>query len=145
MTATRAIACLALLLSGTAPALAGAGSPQTSYLLHCSGCHGMTGQGTPAAGIPTFPGSVGHIAGVDIGRTYMMHVPGIVSASLDDAEIADVVNYVLDAWGDGAPHFTPDEVTRRRALPVPDVVAFRRDVAAELARRGVPIAEYPWP
>lgn len=140
-----ALCTAAVLFAGCMPALAGAGSPRVSYVLNCSGCHGMTGEGTPSAGIPTFPGSVGHIADSDIGRTYMMHVPGIVSASLSDAEIAAVVNYVLDAWGDGAPHFTAEEVTRRRSIPVPDVVAFRRDVVAELAGQGVTIADYPWP
>jgi len=138
---------LCLALSGTAaPARAQELSPRASYILHCSGCHGMTGGGATAAGIPDFSGSVGHIATLDLGRTYIMHVPGVVSASLSDAEIAEVMNYVLDAWGDGrgAP-FTPEEVTRRRAAPVEDVVAFRRSVAEEMGRRGLPIAEYPWP
>lgn len=140
----RILVCLALLLPG-APVLAGALSPHASYILQCSGCHLLNGEGAPEAGIPTFPGSVGLIAGADIGRTYMMHVPGVVSASLSDAEIAEVVNYVLDSWGDGAAHFTAEEVTRRRAIPVGDVVAFRREVAAELATEGITIADYPWP
>lgn len=141
----RILVCLALLLPGAMPASAGALSPHASYILQCSGCHLLNGEGAPAAGIPTFPGSVGLIAGADIGRTYMMHVPGVVSASLSDAEIAEVVNYVLDSWGDGAAHFTAEEVSRRRAIPVGDVVAFRREVAAELATEGITIADYPWP
>ena len=75
----------------------------------------------------------------------MTHVPGVVSASLSDAETAEVVNYVLGKWGEGAPPFTVEEVTRRRAELVGDVVAFRREVAAELTAEGVPIAPYPWP
>lgn len=142
---------LAILLLG--PALAEAGAedvtggvtPRTSYALQCSGCHTMSGTGEPAAGIPTFIGSVGTIARSDIGRTYMMHVPGVISAGLSDEGIAEVMNYVLDAWGDGAPHFTAEEVTARRAVPVPDVVAFRRGVVAALAKDGKTIAGYPWP
>lgn len=143
----RALLCLGILLSGPAMAEAGAGgvTPHTSYALHCSGCHTMSGEGSPDAGIPTFIGSVGTIAGSDIGRTYMMHVPGVISAGLSDEGIAEVMNYILDVWGDGAPHFTAAEVTTRRAVPVRDVVAYRRQVVAELGREGLAIADYPWP
>ena len=55
------------------------------------------------------------------------------------------MNYILDAWGDEAPHFSADEVTSRRAVAVGDVVARRRAVAAELAGQGIAIADYPWP
>ncbi len=136
---------LLVLASGPAVTEAGAVSPHVTYALHCSGCHVMSGEGAPDAGIPSFLDSVGHIARYDMGRTYMMHVPGVVSAGLSDAGIAEVTNYILDAWGDGAPHFSAEEVTRRRALPVADVVAYRRELAAALARDGVSIADYPWP
>ena len=143
----RALLCLGILLSGPAMAAAGAGgvTPHTSYALHCSGCHTMSGDGAPAAGIPTFIDSVGTIARADIGRTYMMHVPGVISAGLSDEGIAEVMNYILDTWGDGARHFTAAEVTERRAVPVGDVVAYRRQVATELGRDGLAIADYPWP
>ena len=143
----RILAILTVLCADAQLAEAGEGTvqPRVSYALHCSGCHGMAGQGAPAAGIPTFVDSVGRIAASDTGRTYMMHVPGVLSAGLSDAGIAEVANYVLDAWGAGAPPFTADEVTRRRAVPVADVVAYRRALAAELGRKGVTIADYPWP
>ncbi|TPE51892.1 c-type cytochrome [Amaricoccus solimangrovi] len=133
-----ALSCMAL--SGAGPI-----SPHASYALHCSGCHTMSGGGAPEAGIPDFRNSVGNIAGSEAGRTYMMHVPGVVSAGLTDAEIAEVMNYVLDAWGAGASPFTAAEVTRRRAVAVGDVVAERRRVAAELSGAGIPTAQYPWP
>lgn len=117
----------------------------TNYVLRCAGCHGMTGLGTDAGGIPAFPDSVGHIAGTDMGRTYMMHVPGVVGASLDNREIAEVMNYILDTWAEGADHFSEAEVSRRRSVEVPDVVAYRREVVAELEGMGVVIADYPWP
>lgn len=136
---------LGILLSGAALAEAGAVSPHASYALHCSGCHTMGGEGAPEAGIPTFVDSVGNIARSEQGRTYMMHVPGVISAGLSDAGIAEVMNYILDAWGEGAPHFSAEEVTSRRAIPVEDVIAYRREVAAALEGAGVPIAGYPWP
>ena len=143
----RALLGLGILLCGAAAAEAGAVgvTPHTSYALHCSGCHTLSGEGAPDAGIPTFIDSVGTIARADLGRTYMMHVPGVISAGLSAEGIAQVMNYILDAWGDGAPHFTVAEVTERRAVPVRDVVAFRRQVATGLEREGLAIADYPWP
>ncbi|MDO6458392.1 hypothetical protein Q4494_14975 [Celeribacter halophilus] len=125
-------------------------TPYTNFVLRCAGCHGFEGAGTPEGGIPAFPNSVGYIAGTERGRTYMMHVPGVVGASLSDREIAEVMNYILDVWGsiDSAPlaaKFTEAEVTRRRAVEVADVVAYRRLVVDELTEMGVTIAEYPWP
>lgn len=122
-------------------------TPRVNYVLHCAGCHGMTGEGSRVGGIPAFPHSVAHIASIDAGRTYMMHVPGVISAGLSDAQIAEVTNYILAEWSDGAA-FTPfdaAEVTRRRAVPVSNVVEYRRVVAEELAAQGIELAEYPWP
>lgn len=120
-------------------------SARASYILHCSGCHGMTGLGTEAGGIPTFPGSVGHIARSEVGRTYITHVPGVIGTDMDDAQIAEVLNYILEKWGEGALPYSADEVTRRRAIPVGDVVILRREVVEDLRKTGIEIAEYPWP
>lgn len=124
---------------------AGADTARVDYILHCSGCHGMAGMGAPDGGIPPFPDSVGQIAALDFGRTYIMHVPGVITTDMSDARIAAVTNYILDHWADGENHFTADEVTRRRALPVPDIVAARREVVRQLDAAGVTIADYPWP
>lgn len=140
------LALALLALGSAAQAETGGYNAHTNYILRCSGCHGLEGMGAEAAGVPPFPGSVGHIAASDLGRTYMMHVPGVVSASLSDAEIAAVMNYVIDRWSDAAfTPFTVAEVTERRAVPVEDVVAFRRGVVAELQADGIDIADYPWP
>ncbi|WBU57349.1 c-type cytochrome [Paracoccus sediminicola] len=118
---------------------------RANYILHCSGCHGLTGQGTIAGGIPAFPDSVQHIADVEIGRDYILHVPGVIGTKMSDAEIAGVLNYILDEWGEGKGHFTGDEVTRRRASTVGNVVLFRREVVKTLDASGIAIADYPWP
>lgn len=119
---------------------------KANYLLRCSGCHGTTGAGTVEGGIPPFPGFVGPLVADDAGRTYVMHVPGVVGSSLSDAEIAAVLNYIVDAWSDGRPApFTTAEVVRRRAEPMPDLIAYRRAIVARLARDGVALADYPWP
>ncbi len=147
------LAALAIAMAGSAvsgSAKAGERTPRTNYILRCSGCHGMEGAGSPIGGIPDFRGMVGGFAGLDDGRTYVMHVPGVVNASLSDKEIAGVVNYIMTTYaGRSLPAafvpFTQAEVTRRRALPVKDVVRLRRDVAKRLNAEGIVTAEYPWP
>jgi hypothetical protein len=73
-----------------------------------------------------------------------------VNTSLDNARIAAVVNYIMRTWGGtslraGFVAFTEEEVTKRRARSVPDVVALRRQVARRLHAQGIATADYPWP
>ncbi len=140
----------AALIAAIAPAQAGGRSAQTNYILRCTGCHGQDGSGSEQAGIPDFRGYVGSFARSDAGRRYLMHVPGVTNASLDTAEIAAVMNYVIATYAGAsrdpqAPEFTPAEVDRLRASPVADVVALRREVVAQYVKDGWPVAGYPWP
>lgn len=123
-------------------------SPTSNYLLRCSGCHGLEGDGVIAGGIPPFPGFIDIFFRDEESRLYLMHVPGVVSASLTDQEIAEVMNYVLDRWGtpgSNAAYFSEEEVTHLRAKSVPDVVVLRRSITARLEQEGVVMPEYPWP
>ena len=142
------------LVAGLAATLAaGPGQAETDaaarshYILRCAGCHGMGGEGTVAGGIPAFPGSIGAIASLDAERSYMIHVPGVTSARLTDAEAAGVMNWILARWGGEheAARFDAEEVAERRRTRVANVVERRREVAALLASRGIALAEYPWP
>lgn len=140
------IAALAIAAALTPGAGLAGPAPRANYVLRCAGCHGMEGLGTEAGGIPGFPDFIATIAGDDTGRTYMLHVPGVVGASLSDSEIAEVLNYILERWGaPGAPPFSTEEVIRRRAEPVADVVALRSQLTARLTAEGKPLAPYPWP
>lgn len=113
-------------------------SARGNYILRCTGCHGIEGMGTAEGGVPPFPGSVGHIANTEAGRDYMMHVPGVIASSLTDSEIASVMNYVMATFDTtDAPEFTTEEVTRRRAVPMTDIVVARRAVVQELETKGI--------
>lgn len=141
-------AVFAMAISGAWPAVGAERSPAMNYLLRCSGCHDADGSGLPSAGIPPFPGFISAFASDEDGRTYMLHVPGVVASGLDDKEISAVLNYVLDRWGNDRPgvaRFTPDEVTTRRAKQVDDIVVLRRAIAKRLVANGVSVADYPWP
>ena len=121
----------------------------TLYLLKCSGCHRANGQGASDAGVPPFPGFIADLARDPGGRTYMLHVPGVVSSGLSDADLTGVLNYLLDRWSSGpaaeARRFTPQEVATLRAVGVNDIVSYRRTLVARLRKSGAAIAEYPWP
>ncbi len=106
--------------------------------------------GTREGGIPQFRNFVGAFASDEAGRTYVLHVPGVSSADLSNAEIADVMNYIMKTWGGTSlrsdfVEFTADEVAVRRAQPVADVVLLRREIVQRLTAAGVVTAEYPWP
>jgi len=116
---------LAALVAGAAALIAGAAAaeaPQVLYLLHCQGCHRADGSGSPGA-VPSLLG-VARFATLPAGRAYLVGVPGSAQAPLSDAELARVLNWMLDAFG-------PAEVAAR-------VAPFE---AAEVARLRTPLAD----
>jgi hypothetical protein len=124
-------------------------SAHANFVLRCCGCHGTEGRGV-AGSIPNFQDFIGAFAADDAGRTYVLHVPGVVSANLSDSETAAVMNYVMTKWGGTSlsPSFTPftsTEVAMRRARPVADVIVLRRQIVERLRAAGIATADYPWP
>ena len=151
--ATIALRCVAACIVGMAVtfsmAIQAGVPPATQYLIHCSGCHRADGSGSLRGGIPDLRGYVGSFGRVDNGRTYLMHVPGVVGSGLDNADIAAVMNYIFERWADApasdpVPLFTAAEVAQLRKRSVPDVVKARRRVVHELKARDLPVAAYPW-
>jgi hypothetical protein len=95
---------------------------RADFALHCRGCHGLAGEGT-AGHVPRLDGFVGLFTRVADGRDYLMRVPGVARAALDDARLAAVLNWMLATYGGAqvAPGFrsyTADEVgaARRQVL-----------------------------
>jgi mono/diheme cytochrome c family protein len=139
----------ALLLAAAAPAAeaASAGTPRLDYLLHCSGCHGPTGAGVPARGIPRLKGEVAKFLWVPEGRAYLAQVPGVRNADLDDAELARLLNWLPGAMDpehlppETAP-FSAGEVGSLRRAAQGDVLARRAAAGELLAARGLPLRSY---
>jgi len=122
-------------------------SATTSYILKCAGCHAMDGRGSAAGGIPPLQ-LINAFTSDTKGRTYLMHVPGVVSSGLNSAEIAAVVNYIVELWGDKTIDYTPfteAEVSQLRAVDIADVVSYRREIAELYEQEGKTVADYPWP
>ena len=106
------------------------------YEHHCADCHGADGRGTRIAGQPAYPPLAGNGAltmadpvnairivlnggfpPATAGNPRPFGMPPY-SPQLDDAEVAAVVTYVRNSWGNAAPPVTPPEVNRWRAVPL---------------------------
>lgn len=95
---------------------------RADYALRCKGCHGFAGEGTPGH-VPRLDGFVGLYTHLPEGRDYLMRVPGVARARLDDERLAAVLNWMLATYGQGqvAPGFapfTPAEVANARRHPL---------------------------
>lgn len=111
-------------------------SLQMLYILNCSGCHGAQGAGVPDAGIPDLS-EAGRYVRSELGREYLIEVPGLSQSRLDDATAARLLNWVLRQFSaanlpaDFKP-YTAAEVTRFRADKVSDPKARREAILAQL-------------
>lgn len=106
-----------------------AASPRTNYLLHCSGCHLPGGEGAPP-NVPTMHNELGRMMTVPAMRAYLVRVPGSAQSSLSDAELTEVVNWMLVEFNaetlpaDFEPLSTM-EVTRARKEILADPLDYR--------------------
>ena len=100
---------------------------RVNYLLHCGGCHLPDGRGVPPE-VPSLRGAIGRLAGFPDGRRYLARVPGASQAPLTDAELAAVLNWVLQT-------FSADTLPGDfRALSAAEVASARDDVLADPLR-----------
>jgi mono/diheme cytochrome c family protein len=114
-------------------------APRINYMLHCQGCHLPDGSGTPEK-VPALRNTVGRFLHVAGGREYLIQVPGTAQSALTDAEVAAVLNWILENFSkeelpaDFAPYSTV-EVTRLRRQPLADVSAVRAGLVARMSNR----------
>ena len=121
----RVLVVLLMLLS--VPALAK--SPRTNYLLYCSGCHLVNGEGKHP-NVPTLHGELGLMLAVPEMRDYLVQIPGAAQAPIDDAELTDVINWVLEQWNketlpENFKSLTLEEVSRARQEILADPLQYR--------------------
>jgi mono/diheme cytochrome c family protein len=118
-------AALAGLLALLAAPAAGAAPPHEDYTLHCSGCHQPDGAGVPGV-VPPLTGLAPLLA-TPAGRAYVVQVPGVAQAPLDDARLAALLDWVARELSGvtPSPRFGADEVRALRAHPLRDPLAAR--------------------
>jgi hypothetical protein len=132
----RPIAVASLVIASLTLALRSAAyAPAVDYALHCQGCHLSDGSATPGR-VPALAGSLARFLRVPGGRAYLVRVPGVAQAPLDDTALAALLNWVLlrfDSRGLPA-DFSPyeaQEVGRLRRSPLPDVERERQKLLEE--------------
>jgi hypothetical protein len=106
------------------PALAQATTPRINYLLYCTGCHGAAGEGSHP-NVPTLVSELGRMMQVPQMRNYLVQIPGASSAPIDNAELTQVINWILQEFNaDTLPaNFQP--------LTEAEVSAARKNVLAD--------------
>jgi mono/diheme cytochrome c family protein len=143
---------VAMVTAGAAAAIAaGAAGPQASaksssnYVLGCGGCHGIDGASNPKL-VPELRGQVGYFLATQRGREYLVRLPNVAFYAVSDAELADVLNYMVFTIGRGgvpvnAKPYTAAEVGNLRKSPLTEVrlIEYRNTLVEDLiANHGAP-------
>jgi hypothetical protein len=69
--------------------------PSVNYMLQCMGCHTPDGRGEPGH-VPSIRNTLVPFANTADGRKFLVQVPGSAQSKLSDAELADVLNWMID-------------------------------------------------
>ena len=119
----------------------GMSSPRINYMLHCQGCHLVDGAGT-AGKVPALKNEVGRFLHVPGGREFLIQVPGSSQSALTDAEVAAVLNWILENFSSGQlpagfVPYTASEISRYRQPPLADVSAVRAKLMEDISNSGI--------
>lgn len=143
----RRCATLALLLAAGAAEAASLGDPRLDYVLNCAGCHGLDGAGVPAKGVPRLKDNIGKLLHLPEGRAFVVQAPGVSNSSLDHAELADLLNWLVVAMDaahlppNRAP-YTAEEVAALRGARRSEYLARRAELAPALEALGLPLDDH---
>lgn len=111
-----------------------------NYQLHCQGCHTGDGSGHPGRQIPTLTNYMGKFLTVEGGREFLIQVPGAAQSQLDDAELAELTNWMLKSFDPesvqkGFLPYGAEEVGRLRKTMVLDFTGTRTALVAKIASK----------
>lgn len=115
-----------------APSKTATTRPESLYVLHCAGCHGMDGRGHAQAQVPDLHDMPQFLDKAG-GREFLIRVPGVMGSGLSDEEVALVMNWIVKRYVPSeraaqVAAFTPDEIHQARQNPLTDVMTTRRDL-----------------
>ena len=121
------------------PGVENAARARQNWMLSCQGCHRADATGTPQT-TPTMAGFVAKFLHLPGGREYLVRVPGVATAALSDADLAEVVNWSLVRFdpanvpADFKP-YTPAEVGQLRRQPLrAEAMAMRATMVARMSK-----------
>jgi cytochrome c peroxidase len=102
------------------------------YLLHCGGCHLENGSGSPPD-VPDLRLDLDTILAIPGGRAYLASVPGAAQAPLSDAQLAAVLNWIVQVYYAELrdfPPFTAEEIAGYRGPSMLDPLRYRAELLA---------------
>ncbi len=134
-----AVRLLGALLLATAATPGGADEAlaHQHYMLQCQGCHRPDGTGTMTTA-PQMTGMVARFLAVPGGREYIARVPGVATAVLTDAQLAELLNWTLYRFdaahvpADFQPYTASEVGTLRRQPLRTEAKVLRARLIAEL-------------
>jgi len=137
-----ALLFLAPAIAYAAPAWPELTTPQSDYVEHCSGCHGMQGDSAPAD-IPVLRDRIGYFMCTREGREYLIRLPNVAYSSIaDNQQLAEMMNFVVFGLGGasapkGTKPFTAAEVAklRMRALATESLIDARAEALKGMVGR----------
>jgi cytochrome c551/c552 len=116
-------------------------APQTNYQLQCMGCHTPDGSGEPGR-VPSIKETLAPFALSPAGRRFLIQVPGAAQSTLSDAELADLLTWMVQNLSANKlthfTRFTETEVAGLRRRPLVDVQGTRRQLVQSLKSGAAP-------
>jgi mono/diheme cytochrome c family protein len=111
------------------------------WVLNCMGCHTADGSGIPGK-VPPLRNSLGHFVSLPQGREFVMRVPGAANSALSDAELANVLNWLLATMNEQSrpasfKPYTAEEIAAHRRPALTDVARTRTKLVKALQENGV--------
>ncbi len=107
---------------GSQPGIANPQRAWQNWTLNCQGCHRPDGTGSSATA-PSLAGIVAQFLTVPGGREYLARVPGVATSPLSDADLSEVLNWML--WRFDKEHipasfqpYTAAEIGKLRGTPL---------------------------
>jgi len=106
-----------------------------NYQMFCQGCH--TPDGTGGKDTPKIKNHIGNFLGTQEGREYLVRVPGSANSTLDNAQLAEVLNWIIvELGGESVPknmqYYREEEVAELRKNPLFEVTEYRKQLVTAL-------------
>lgn len=108
-----------------------AASPRINYLLYCTGCHAADGAGKPP-NVPSLRDELGRMISVPEMRSYLVRIPGASQAPISDADLTDIINWLLHEFNSSTlpanfEEYTIEEVSNARRNILADPLRYRSE------------------
>jgi len=105
-----------------------------NYQMFCQGCHVADGSGHKS--VPELKGFIHKFMSSQQGREYLIRVPGSANSTLNNEELAELMNWMLREFGNSQEAqwqpYQAEEVGEYRKRPLNETVRYRENLIASL-------------